>query len=131
MNIKKITILITICLSVLLTTFAQQNDEVFQYVIKQDSSYFFIDNTRNNWYTFTIKTDTMFHIEENIYYFGNDKTIQVGSVYFDSEKMNPISVFAFQKSNKCNSKFLTDRANKVEPCPNVRVVQPAANGGST
>jgi hypothetical protein len=102
MNIKKITLLIGIYLSIVLTTFAQQNNEIVQYAIKQDSSYFFIDNTRDNWYTFAIKTDTMFHIVKNIYYWGNDKTIQIGSVYFDSEKINPVSVFGFQKSNKYN-----------------------------
>lgn len=63
---------------------AQQNDEVFQFALKSDSSYIFIDNSNRNWYTLEFVTDTLFNIEKNIYFY-NGKSIQIGSVQFDNQ----------------------------------------------
>ncbi len=64
---------------------AQQKGEVYQYSLKLDSSYLFIDNTNRNWYTLELETDTLFTIEGNIFFF-NNKTLQIGSIQFDNGK---------------------------------------------
>lgn len=81
---KKMKILF--CLLLLtITLFAQQNNETYQYAIKLDSSYLFVDNSNRNWYTLEFDTDTFFSIERNIYFF-KGKSIQVNSSQFDNGK---------------------------------------------
>jgi len=64
---------------------AQQNSEIYQYSLKLDSSYIFIDNSNRNWYTLEFETDTLITIEGNIFFF-NNKTIQIGSRQFNNGK---------------------------------------------
>lgn len=56
-----------------------------QYSIKLDSTYLIIDNSPRCWNTFELKTDTIFQIENNLYFF-NNKTIQFRGVTFDNGK---------------------------------------------
>jgi hypothetical protein len=81
---KGIMVLIIFRLALISLT-AQQNKEIFQYYLKLDSSYLFIDNSNRNWYTLNLKTDTLFSIEGNIYFY-NNKTIQIGSIQFNNGK---------------------------------------------
>ena len=62
---------------------AQEQKEIYQYSLKLDSSYLFVDNSNRNWYTLELETDTFFPIKGNIFFFKN-KTIQIGSMQFDN-----------------------------------------------
>jgi len=77
---KYLTILILWLIS--LDSLAQIEDNN-QHLIKKDSSYLFIDNTENCWYSVEIPTDTMFLIKGNIY-FCNGKTLQANALQFDN-----------------------------------------------
>jgi hypothetical protein len=66
---------------------AQENKITHYWTQLDSSTYIFIDNSLNNWYTIEIKADTLFLYEDGIHndiYFANDKTIQIKSLQFDN-----------------------------------------------
>ncbi len=86
---KKVEILLSFFL-LTGSLYAQPGKEDQQrYAIKLDSSYLFIDNSNNRWYSLEFETDTIFNIEGNIYFF-NKKLIQVETVSLDVIKKKAV-----------------------------------------
>ena len=91
--------LIIIILFVLInTSLRAQDSEAIRLSTKLDNNtYLFIDNSNRNWYTLEIKTDTLFPVENNIY-FADNKTIQIISLGFNNK--NPRGTMGNEKAEK-------------------------------
>jgi len=95
-----------------------QNNDVIRLSKKLDNNtYLFIDNSNINWYTIEIKTDTLFHIENNTY-FADNKPMQIISLGFDNK--NPrgtmgnekAEIFALQSHKKWEYDFQRKSSGK-------------------
>jgi len=85
------TIFLTIILVLIPLLYAQTQENEIQnkYILKLNGSYLYIDNSKKAWFTLELKTDTMFHVENNMYFFGG-KTIQINSIPFNTGKAEGI-----------------------------------------
>ena len=62
------TIFLTIILVLIPLLYAQTQENEIQnkYILKLNGSYLYIDNSKKAWFTLELKTDTMFHVENNM-----------------------------------------------------------------
>jgi hypothetical protein len=61
-----------------ISAFSQEEKQIFW--LKHDNMYLFVDDSRDCWYTFELKTDTFFQLE-NFMFFARNKDIQVRSSF--------------------------------------------------
>lgn len=111
MNITKFLILLSIFTS---TLFAQENKEQNKYILKLNNSYLYIDNSKTTCFTLELKTDTMFQIENNIYFYGG-KTIQINSISFNNGKDEGVmgSIYAEKNALIQHKKWELDYQKKT------------------
>jgi hypothetical protein len=83
-------VLMLIVMIVFKTMHAQDDGLMHQGLMKLDSSYLFIDNSKQCWFTFRLQSDTVFPINNTLYFY-NGKSIQINSVSFDSGNANGVS----------------------------------------
>ena len=111
MNKAKFLILLIIFTSKLI---AQENNEQNKYLLKLKRSYLYVDNSKKSWFTLELKTDTMFHIENNMYFYGG-RTIQINSLPFGNGKVEGVmgSVFAEKNALVQHKKWELDYQKKT------------------
>jgi hypothetical protein len=66
----------------IVNSFAQSDNTIYRYFFKADSTYMIIDDSKDNWFSFEFKADTLFQGNENMIIYDNKKLLQINVVPF-------------------------------------------------